>query len=149
MSADFNPAAEAARLRKTIVLAEEALRCAADHRSARHAPGETAEETAARWTEAAEIEAAAKDCRKAARAALVRVKGLVITAPDSAPVQWIEAARSAALALKAACDAGQRSHARRQIRLAARDLKRQISDCAAVAAGLAAKAEQIEKGGRQ
>jgi beta-alanine--pyruvate transaminase len=32
---------------------------------------------------------------------------------------WI--AKAAALALKAACDAGQRDHARRQIRLAARD----------------------------
>ena len=141
----FNATAEAARLRKTIALAEEAIRIAADHRSERHAPGETAGETQERWTEAGEIEAAAKACRKAARAALTRVTGLVITAPADSPARWIEEARAAALALKHTCDVGQRSHARRQIRIAARDLKRQISDCAAVAAGIAAKAAEIEK----
>ena len=42
MSAALNPAAEADRLQKTILLAEEAIKIACDHRSARHAPGETA-----------------------------------------------------------------------------------------------------------
>ena len=124
----FNATAEADRLRKTIALAEEALREAADHRSARHAPGETIAETTERWTEAAEIEAAALACRKAARAALVRVTGLVITAPERRPnckagsamrlADWIEAARAAALDLKAACDRGQHGHAARMERLA-------------------------------
>jgi hypothetical protein len=121
MSADLNLAAEAARLRKTIALADEAIREAARHRSADHAPGETAEETAARWDEAARIEAAAKDCRKAARAALVRISGLVVTAPEDLPAR-IETCRVYALGLKAAIDEAQRSHARRQIRILARQM---------------------------
>lgn len=145
MSADLDLAAEAARLRKTIALADEAIREAANHRSARHAPGETAGETQDRWNEAARIEDAAKDCRKAARAALVRISGLVITAPEITPARWIETARVYALGLKAVIEESQRSHARRQIRIAARDLKRQISDCAAIAAGIAAEAARIEK----
>lgn len=112
----FSARAEAERLRKTIALAEESLRLAADHRSARHAPGETAEETAERWTEAAEIEAAALDCRKAARAALTRITGVVITAPED-HIARIETARAAALALKAACERGQHGHAARMERL--------------------------------
>jgi hypothetical protein len=144
MSADLNPAAEAARLRKTIALANEAIRIAADHRSARHAPGETAGESQDRWTEAGEIETAALACRKAARAALARISGVVITAPED-HLARIEIARAAALALKAACDVGRVSHARRQIRIAARDLKRQIADCAAIAAGIEAEAARIEK----
>lgn len=118
----FNATAEAARLRKTIALAEEAIREAADHRSERHAPGETAEETAARWNEAGEIEAAAKDCRKAARSALAGLRVF--------PDQWsaekiaakIESARAAALNLKHAIDLAQRDHAQRQIRVMARQI---------------------------
>jgi colicin import membrane protein len=143
MSAKINPAAEAARLRKTIALADEAIREAADHRSARHAPGETAGESQDRWTEAARIEDAAKDCRKAARAALVRVSGLVVTAPEDLPAR-IEACRVYALGLKAVIEEAQRSHARRQIRIAARDLQRQITDCAAVAAAIEAERSRVE-----
>jgi hypothetical protein len=106
--------AEAARLISTIALAEEALAIAADHRSARHAPGETAEETAARWTEAAEIEEAAIACRKAARKALADLRVF----PDKrTPVDIalrIHLARCAALALKRACDAGQAATIARQ-----------------------------------
>lgn len=142
----LNATAEAARLRKTIALAEAAIREAADHRSARHAPGETAGETQDRWSEAAAIEAAAKACRKAARAALVRVTGLVITAPEDIPAR-IEAARAAALNLKHAIDLAQRDHAQRQIRLAARDLKRKIADCAAIEAGKAAAAAKAQQEG--
>jgi hypothetical protein len=121
-AAPFNAAAEAERLRKTIALADEAIREAAAHRSADHADGETIEETAARWTEAGNIEAAAKDCRKAARAALVRVTGLVVTAPEDSPARRIEIARTYALGLKAVIDEAQRSHARRQIRILARQM---------------------------
>ena len=120
MSADLNPAAEAARLRKTITLAEEALKIAADHRHRRHALGEVIEETTARWNEAGKIEDAAIACRNAARRALRRLGIPRIGSPEDC-AESIEAARSAALALKAACDAGQREHACRQIRLAARD----------------------------
>lgn len=127
MSADLNPAAEAARLRKTITLAEEALKIAADHRSAKYAPGETANETAARWDEAHQIETAAKACRKAARSALAGLKVFPDLWSAEKIAEHIAAAKAAALALKAACDAGQRDHACRQIRLAARD-------CAAIAA---------------
>ena len=126
MSADLDPAAEAARLRKTIALADEAIKIACDHRSAKHAPGETAAETAERWNEAGKIEDAAIACRNAARRALRRLGIPRIGSPEDL-AESIEAARSAALALKAACDAGQREHACRQIRLAARD-------CAAIAA---------------
>ena len=112
--------AEAARLRKTIALAEESLRLAADHRSARHAPGETAEETAARWDDAHAVEAAALDCRKAARAALSRITGVVITAPEDHRAR-IETARAAALVLKAACDAAQEAAQRRRVDIAARN----------------------------
>jgi hypothetical protein len=122
MSAEpFSARAEAERLRKTIALADEAIREAAAHRSADHADGETLEETAARWNEAANIEAAAKDCRKAARAALVRVSGLVVTAPEDLPAR-IEICRAYALGLKAVIDEAQRSHARRQIRVLARQM---------------------------
>jgi hypothetical protein len=120
-SATFNATAEAARLRKTIVLADEAIREAAKHRSAEHADGETIEETAARWTEAGNIEAAAKDCRKAARAALVRVSGLVVTAPEDLPAR-IEICRAYALGLKAVIDEAQRANASRQIRILARQI---------------------------
>jgi hypothetical protein len=120
-SATFNATAEAARLRKTIVLADEAIRCAADHRSARHAEGETIEETTARWTEAGEIETAALVCRKAARAGLTRVTGLVITAPET-PARWIEEARAAALALKETIDRCQIANVNRQIRVMARQI---------------------------
>jgi hypothetical protein len=115
-AAPFSARAEADRLRKTLALAEEALRLAADHRSARHAPGETAAETAERWAEAAEIETAALDCRKAARAALTRITGVVITAPED-HLARIETARAAALDLKAACERGQHGHAARTERL--------------------------------
>ena len=127
MSAALTPAAEAARLRQTITLAEEAIKIACDHRSAKHAPGETANETAARWDEAHAIETAAKACRKAARSALADISSATGKTSPAQREEKIEAARSAALALKAACDAGQREHACRQIRLAARD-------CAAIAA---------------
>lgn len=121
MSAEFNAAAEAARLRKTIALADEAIREAASHRSAAHAPGETIEETAARWSEAARIEEAAKDCRKAARAALVRISGLVVTAPED-HIARIETARCAALALKAAIDDAQEAAQRRRVDIRARQM---------------------------
>ena len=126
MSAALNPAAEAARLRKTITLAEEAIKIACDHRSERHALGEMIEETTARWNEAGKIEDAAIACRNAARRALRRLGIPRIGSPEDL-ADSIETARAAALALKAACDAGQREHACRQIRLAARD-------CAAIAA---------------
>ena len=140
MSADLNPAAEAKRLRQTIALAEEAITIACDHRSERHAPGETAGETQDRWNEASEIETAAKACRKAARSALAALKVFPDLRSPEQIAEHIAAAKAAALALKHACDIGQRDHARRQIRLAARDLKRQIADCAAIAAGQAAEA---------
>lgn len=145
----INPTAEAARLRKTIALAEIAIREAADHRSERHAPGETAGETQDRWNEAAEIEAAAKDCRKAARSALAGLRVFPDLWSAEKIAAKIEAARAAALNLKHAIDLAQRDHAKRQIRLAARDLKRQIADCAAIEAGkaaAAAKAAQQEGG---
>ena len=118
----FNATAEADRLRKTIALAEEAIRCAADHRSERHADGETIEETTARWTEAAAIEDAAKDCRKAARSALAGLRVF--------PDRWsaekiagkIEIARTYALGLKAVIDEAQRANANRQIRVMARQI---------------------------
>lgn len=120
--ATFNATAEAERLRKTIALADEAIREAAAHRSAKHADGETMDETGARWFEASQIEDAAKDCRKAARAALVRVTGLVVTAPEDSPARWIEIARTYALGLKAVIDEAQRANANRQIRVMARQI---------------------------
>ena len=146
MSADLNPAAEAKRLRQTISLAEEAIRCAADLRSARHAPGETAGESQDRWNDASAVEIAAKACRKAARAALAGVAVFPDVWSDEEIRAKIEAARRAALALETACAVGQRNQNGRQIRLAARDLKRQIADCAAIEAGRAAEAER-QKGG--
>jgi hypothetical protein len=143
MSAALNPAAEAARLLNTIRLAEEAIKIACDHRSAKHAPGETIEETTARWNEAAEIETKAKACRKAARKALSDLRVFPDLRSPEQIAESIAAAKAAALALKAACDVGQRCHAARQIKLAARDLKRQISDCAAIAAGKAAEAAAL------
>lgn len=97
--------AEKARLLKTIACAEIALVEAAEIRSA-DALGETAEDTRARWTEAANIETAATACRKAARAALARVTGVITSAPEDLP-GWIEEARKAALALKATIDCHQ------------------------------------------
>lgn len=119
-SAIFNATAEAARLRKTIALAEEAIRCAADHRSARHAEGETAEETAARWDEAARIEAAAKDCRKAARSALAGLRVFPDLWSAEKVAAKIDVARVYALGLKAVIDEAQRANANRQIRVMAR-----------------------------
>jgi hypothetical protein len=116
----FSARAEAERLRQTIALAEESLRLAADHRSERHALGETMEETRDRWDEAFSIETAALDCRKAARAALTRITGVVITAPED-HLARIEIARAAALALKATCDAGQEAAQRRRVDIAARN----------------------------
>ena len=113
-------AAEAKRLRQTIALAEEAIRIAADHRSARHAPGETIAETSERWTEAAEIEAAAKACRKAARSALAGIAVFPDVWSDDEIRAKIETARAAALDLKAACDAGQEADQRRRVSIAAR-----------------------------
>jgi hypothetical protein len=138
MSSAFDPAAEAKRLMSTIALTEEAIKLACDHRSARHAPGETAGETQDRWTEADRIETTAKAARKAARHALAAVATFRdILAPEEIAAK-IEAARSAALALKAACDAGQAAQNGRSLRIVARDLKRQIADCAAIAAGIEA-----------
>lgn len=94
--------AEKARLQKTITLAYVAIHEAAEIRNA-DALGETAEDTLARWGEAANIEVAAKACRKAARAALARISGCVTSAPEDLP-GWIEEARKAALALKASID---------------------------------------------
>ena len=131
MSAAINAAAERSRLLSTIAIADEAMRLAADHRSARHAPGETIAETSERWTEAAAIETAASACRKAARAALAAVAVFPDVWSDEEIAAKIEAARSAALALKAACDAGQAAQISRAFRGAARDLKRAISEAAA------------------
>lgn len=98
--------AEESRLRVTIALAEAAIHEAANLRSARHAEGETAEDTRARWNEAADIEGAAVACRKACRKALARISGCVTSAPEDLP-GWIEEAREAALALKATIDCHQ------------------------------------------
>lgn len=130
-SAPINAEAEAKRLRQTITLAEQAIALAADHRSARHAPGETAGETQDRWTEADRIETTAKAARKAARSALAGIAVFPDVWSDEEIAAKIEAARSAALALKAACDAGQAAQNGRSLRLAARDLKRAISEAAA------------------
>lgn len=124
MSADINPAAEIDRLQKTILLTEEAIKIACDHRSAKHAPGETAEETAARWNEAGEIETTAKAARKAARKALADLRVFPDLRSPEQIAESIAAAKAAALALKAACESGQLNHACRQIRLAARDCAR-------------------------
>lgn len=97
--------AEKARLLKTIALADIAIREAADLRAA-DALGETATDTSARWTEAANIESAAVACRKACRAALARIAGCITSAPEDLP-RWIAGARKAALALKATIDCHQ------------------------------------------
>lgn len=130
-AAPFNAAAEAERLRKTIALAEEAQRLAADLRSDRHAPGEEIAETTARWNEAGTVEMAALDCRKAARSALAGLRVFPDRWSAEKIAAKIEAARSAALALKAACDAAQCAQNARAFRGAARDLKRAISEAAA------------------
>lgn len=109
--------AEAARLRKTIALAEEALREAADHRSERHAPFETFAETRERWNEAAEIEVAAIHCRKAARKALAAVAVFPDVWSDFEIREKIEATRYAALDLQAACERGKHGHAARMERI--------------------------------
>jgi hypothetical protein len=121
-SATINATAEAARLRKTITLAEEAIRCAADHRSARHAEGETIEETSQRWFEANEIEAAAQFCRKAARSALAGLKVFPDLWSAEKVAGAIEEARAKALGLKAIIDEAQRANANRQIRIFARQI---------------------------
>lgn len=113
--------AEAVRLRKTIALAEEALKIARHHRSAANAPGEEIAETSARWSEAAEIEDTAHACRKAARRALAAVAVFPDVWSDSEIRAKIETARAAALALKAACDAGQEAAQRRRMDIAARN----------------------------
>lgn len=122
MSADLNPAAEAKRLRKTITLAEEAISIACDHRSAKHASGETANETAYRWDEAYAIETAAKAARKAARSALAGLAVFPDVWSDEEILAKIKAARASALALKAACESGQIANANRQIRIFARQI---------------------------
>lgn len=97
-------AAEIERLRKTLALADEAIREAATLRSTPQ-PGEAIEATRLRWDDAGRIEAAARDCRKAARKALA---ALTVFADKRSPEQQaeaIEATRTAALALKAAIDA--------------------------------------------
>lgn len=133
----INTTAEAARLRKTIALAEEAIREAADHRSERHAPGETAGETQDRWNEAAAIETAAKACRKAARHALAAVAVFRDVLAPAEIAAKIETARAAALGLKSVIDESQRANANRQIRVMARQI------AAAVAA------DRAKKGGSQ
>jgi hypothetical protein len=136
------PAAfEADRLRKTIALADEAIREAAALRSAAHAPGETAEETAARWDDAGAVEAAAKDCRKAARKALgaLTVFSDVRTPEETAAA--IEAARSAALALRDVCSVAQWNTANREISKAARSLAEQAEQ----AERKAAEAERLRQ----
>lgn len=115
-------AAETNRLLATIALADESIRIAADHRSKRHALGETIEETTARWTEAAAIEAAAKDCRKAARRALAGVAVFPDVWSDSETLAKIETARVYALGLKAVIEESQRANANRQIRVMARQI---------------------------
>jgi hypothetical protein len=142
MSAALNPAAEAARLRKTIALADEAIRCAAGHRSAEHAEGETIEETRIRWTEAGNIEAAAKDCRKAARSALAGLKVFPDLWSAEKVAAKIEVARVYALGLKTIIDEAQRANANRQIRVMARMM------AAAAEAGVRAQiAAAARKGG--
>ena len=113
--------AEAVRLRKTITLAEEALKIARHHRSAANAPGEEIAETTARWSEAAEIEDAAIACRKAARRALAAVAVFPDVWSDAEIRAKIETARAAALDLKTACDAGQEADQRRRVSIAARN----------------------------
>jgi hypothetical protein len=120
MSADLDLAAEADRLRKTIALAEEAIREAAKHRSAEHAPGETETETWARWNEAGEIETAAKDCRKAARSALAGLKVFPDLWSAEKVAAKIEVTRVYALGLKTIIEEAQRANANRQIRVMAR-----------------------------
>lgn len=135
----INPAAEAARLRKTIALADEAIREARTLRSSAQ-PGETAGDTQERWNNAHRIDTAAVACRKAARAGLAAVAVFPDVWSDDKIRAKIEAARAEALALKHAIDLERRDNVQRQIRLAARDLKRQIADCAAIEAGKAAEA---------
>lgn len=118
----FNATAEAARLRKTIALADEAIRIAADHRSADHADGETMDETGARWFEASQIEDAAKDCRKAARSALAGLRVLPDVLAPAEILARIETARVYALGLKSIIEEAQRANANRQIRVMARQI---------------------------
>lgn len=127
----MKPALEADRLRKTIALAEEAIREAAALRSAAHAPGETAEETTARWGDAYAVETAAKDCRKAARKALAALTVFADVRSAEQIAAAIEAARSAALALRDVCNVAQWNTANREITKAARDLAEQAEAAAA------------------
>lgn len=134
MSADLNPAAEAARLRKTIALADEAIRCACGYKAEAGALGsDHLGASGALFATALAVESAAKACRKAARHALAGIAVFPDVWSDEEIRAKIEAARAAALALKAACDSAQRFHTSLQIRLAACDLKRAVAECAAEA----------------
>lgn len=102
-AAGINSEAEQQRLRKTIALASEAIREASTLRSTPILI-ESIEATRQRWDDAHRIETAAVACRKAARKALA---SLTVFADKRSPEQQaeaIEAARTAALALKAAID---------------------------------------------
>jgi hypothetical protein len=129
---------EADRLRKTIALADEAIREAAALRSAAHAPGETAEETTARWDDAGAVEAAAKDCRKAARSALAGLRVFPDLWSAEKVAGKIEEARAAALALRDVCNVAQRNTANREISKAARSLAEQAEAAAARRAAVSA-----------
>jgi hypothetical protein len=132
MSAALAPAAEAARLRKTISLAAEAIACACEYKQQAGAlAADHLGASGALFATALAVESAAKACRKAARSALADLRVFPDLRTPEEIAAKIEAARSAALALKAACDDAQRFHASVQIRLAALDLKRAISECAA------------------
>lgn len=140
-------AAERERLIATIALAEEAQHLAADHRSERHAPGETMEQTTARWDEAFAIETAAEACRKAARSALAAVAVFPDVRSPDAIASKIHLARCAALALKRACDAGQEAAQRRRVDIAARALAAGIAENEARHARHEARAKRSKKGG--
>jgi len=128
-------AAEAKRLRSTIFLAEESVSLACGLKAEAGALGaENLGASGALFASALAVESAAKICRKAARSALASVSVFRdVHAPEEIRAK-IEAARAAALALKAACDSAQRFNASLRISLAARDLKRAVAECAAEAA---------------
>jgi hypothetical protein len=135
MSADLFSRDPERACRSLLVTAEDAIRAACAERAAVE-PGETAEAATERWSAAFSLEEPATAARKTARAALVRLRGLVVTAPEATPSRWIIAAAAAEAALHSAMAA----HAQRQIRAAARDLKRAVAE--------AAEAER-QKGGRK
>ena len=124
--------AEAKRLRQTITLAEEAQRLACGFKAEASALGaDHLGASGALFASALAVESASKACRKAARSALADLRVFPdLRTPEEIRAK-IEAARASALALQAACDAAQRFNASLQIRLAAIDLKRAISECAA------------------